>query len=451
MGTEGDRWPILNIPSFGACIATPNVPCFPSPVIWQQPREGVYINNNRMLLENSTAKCLRGGIVSIQFTYANLQNSPTGSFKRPSEYIKEGFDWVFGKLDENLAEVRAGAPAWLQSSIDQLAWQAKASVGIVEGAVNGVVSLGELIWDVATDPVGVGTVICTGVADGATKAWEWGSKGENWTKAGNDAWDWASDGENWKKAAASADQWLKDNPRVVGNVAGEVLLEAGAAVATGGGSLGGSVIKKGVKEVAEEFLEYGTKKLLKEGGQEATEEVIEEAAEKGTKSIIKDGAEETIEKELKNSTPEVITKNGKLEAGTPEHKSQRWKDYQERGGKWDYERWSKQYDTNMKNANHGLSRESAYRGMLGGESKTVKTPTTNRQIDIYKGDDFYAGQLKTGKVNLTKQAKIDIEKDAYLVKQGYKVEYVLEKGASQPFLDALKTNGIDYKIGSQIP
>lgn len=51
---------------------------------------------------------------------------------------------------------------------------------------------------------------------------------------------------------------------------------------------------------------------------------------------------------------------------------------------------------------------------------------------------------------MTKQAKIDIEKDAAMVKQGYQVEYILEDGASEPFLDALKENGIDYHIGNKI-
>ncbi len=144
-------------------------------------------------------------------------------------------------------------------------------------------------------------------------------------------------------------------------------------------------------------------------------------------------------------------KPGKLVAGTPEHKAQRWKDYKRAGGPWSYERWSKQYDTNMRNVTHGLSREGAYRQRMGGVSETIKTPYTNRQIDISIRDKGYLGQLKTGKVSLTEQAKIDIRKDADLVKQGYEVEYILEKGASKPFLKALDDAGIGYKIGSQIP
>lgn len=142
---------------------------------------------------------------------------------------------------------------------------------------------------------------------------------------------------------------------------------------------------------------------------------------------------------------------GKLKAGTPQHKAQRWKDYQAKNGKWSYERWSKQYDTNMKNNSHGLGMEKAYRDKLGGVSKTLKTKHTNRQIDIYKPKEKYLGQLKTGKQYLTKQAKIDIKKDAWLVKEGNQVEYILEKGGSKPLLESLKKNRIDYHIGSKLP
>ncbi|MGT2867192.1 hypothetical protein ACVRZH_10000, partial [Streptococcus fryi] len=131
-----------------------------------------------------------------------------------------------------------------------------------------------------------------------------------------------------------------------------------------------------------------------------------------------------------------------------EHKAQRWLDYQNRQGKWSYQRWSKQYDVNMKNNTFGLERERLYREVLGGESRVLKTAFTLRQIDRMDGNVLQ--QLKTGKVSLTKQAKIDIQKDIYLKNQGYDVSYVLEKGASKPFLQALDDYDINYFIGSII-
>ncbi|KXT71207.1 hypothetical protein SCRDD08_00132 [Streptococcus cristatus] len=150
-----------------------------------------------------------------------------------------------------------------------------------------------------------------------------------------------------------------------------------------------------------------------------------------------------------STTPSVESAPSKeLIPGTPEHKAQRWIDYQNRNGKWTYERWSKQYDTNMQNASHGLKREQEYREHLGGDSIIIKTDYTRRQIDIANGTSLK--QLKTGKVSLTKQAKIDIQKDIWLMSRGYQVEYVLEKGASKPFLKALEDNNIPYTIGSII-
>lgn len=50
----------------------------------------------------------------------------------------------------------------------------------------------------------------------------------------------------------------------------------------------------------------------------------------------------------------------------------------------------------------------------------------------------------------TKSNEMAIKKDAYLVKQGYQVEWVLEKGASKPLLNALERAGIKYRIGPLI-
>lgn len=145
------------------------------------------------------------------------------------------------------------------------------------------------------------------------------------------------------------------------------------------------------------------------------------------------------------------SEGGKLRAGSPEHKADRWEKYQKKGGTWDHTRWSKQYDTNMQNSSYGLAREKEYRDEMGGTSKTLKTPYTNRQIDIFKSDEGYAGQLKTGKVTLNKENIDAIQKDKWLAKEGYNVEHILEKGASQSYLDALDEAGITYKIGPQIP
>jgi hypothetical protein len=136
--------------------------------------------------------------------------------------------------------------------------------------------------------------------------------------------------------------------------------------------------------------------------------------------------------------------------GSPEHKANRWEKYQARGGKKSNEAWSKQYDTNMYNYQYGAAREEEYRVAMGASEGTLKTPLTNRQIDILKRDEMYAGQLKTGPVSLTNENAIAIQKDAELVKEGWQVEHILEKSASKPYIKALEKAKVDCHIGPKI-
>lgn len=147
-----------------------------------------------------------------------------------------------------------------------------------------------------------------------------------------------------------------------------------------------------------------------------------------------------------NSLPEGPPQ---LVPGSPDHKLARWQEYQAAGKKWAYTRWSKQYDVNMRNAVAGIGREKEYQAVFGGESRILKTAFTNRQIDLLRPAEMYAGQLKTGKVSLGKQAKIDLAKDKWLIGEGYQVDYILEKGATKPFLRALDLIGATYQLGSQ--
>ncbi len=158
-------------------------------------------------------------------------------------------------------------------------------------------------------------------------------------------------------------------------------------------------------------------------------------------------AEEQAAARGSRAAPERAGKPEKLTPGTPEHKAVRWEEYQQKGGKWDYTRWSRQYDTNMRNYLHGSRTETAYREAMQATEGKIKTEYTMRQVDLLKTDDFYAGQLKTGPVSLTKENVLAIKKDGWLVKEGWTVEHILEQGASKPYLDALERSGIEYTIG----
>lgn len=254
MATEGDRWPFLNIKPFGLCSSRLSA-CVPSPVIWKNTKEGIFIGNNRMLLEDSQATCLFGGTITIHFSQISaMAAAPLGSFKKPSEYIKEGFDWTFDNLHKGTNALKsgltkAGAPSWLLSGVDNLAWNIEFTQSITEGAVNAVVGLGEVVWDISQDPVGVGSAICGAVADGATSAWEWSTNGDNWVKLGNDSWDYVTSPDQWAETAKNAGDWIQKNPRKLGNITGEIVETIGEVVLTAGAaSAAKKVFRRGFRK-----------------------------------------------------------------------------------------------------------------------------------------------------------------------------------------------------------
>ncbi|HLK97311.1 MAG TPA: type VI secretion system tube protein TssD [Hymenobacter sp.] len=144
-----------------------------------------------------------------------------------------------------------------------------------------------------------------------------------------------------------------------------------------------------------------------------------------------------------------VSKDG-LIPNTPEHKEARWKIHLAKKPSADYAKWSKQYDTIMRNNEVGLAEEDIYRNAFGGVSKILKTKYTHRQIDIYREGEKYCGQLKTGKLNLGKREITDLKRDAWLIKKKYIVEYILEKGGSKPLIKALNTIGAKITIGRQV-
>jgi RHS repeat-associated protein len=143
-----------------------------------------------------------------------------------------------------------------------------------------------------------------------------------------------------------------------------------------------------------------------------------------------------------------------LRPNTAAHKAQRWADYQERGGSWKPDRWSNQYDVNMNNPKVGLGRERAYREALGAENRVLDTPFGHRQVDALVADRALAVQVKSGFESLTTTGRhantLAIQKDAWLVKRGFEVEWVLEKGGSRPLLEALNNAGIKVHIGPAV-
>lgn len=312
MATEADKLPFFNIKPMGLC-AIKGGPCLPMVLQWDNPKDGVKINGNRMLLEDSTCKCMLGGEIKIFFDRASAVGYGLGSGKMPSEYIKEGFDSL-AEQNEALERRREEMlPEWMEGIADVADWHQDLSTGLAEGAINGVVGLGETIYQVAQDPVGTAEAI-GGMAqkgwNAAGGAWDWASKGENWEKTFDNSVAWASDGQNWIDAgkgtvqgAKDAAVWVAENPRKIGTTAGEFIPDAAAAVFTGGGSLAATGVRKGLREVAEEVVEHSVDDAI-EAGARLGDDALEAGAKRSTAEVL-----EQLAKKEGDDIAAVVTKN----------------------------------------------------------------------------------------------------------------------------------------------
>ncbi|HCD9233744.1 DNA/RNA non-specific endonuclease [Elizabethkingia anophelis] len=308
MASELDFIPFFNIKPMGLCTNplkwSTGVSCLPTIVTgWQQPKDGVKINGSRMLLEDSFCDCIFGGKINIFFDRSAAVKFGVGEGKMPTDYIKEGFDWLAEQEKQNRKARDQFLPDWMKPVTGAVDWFNDLGSGLVEGAVNGVVGLGETIYQVGQDPIGTGEALWKMGSD----AVDWVSKGENWTNMANDSWNWASNGDNWGKAISDGAQWVQKNPRELGNAVGQFIPDAAAAVYSGGSSLGVSAAKVAGKEA----LEVGTKTALKEGVEAAAKKGVKEAVEEGTEKAAKEG----LEAAGKRTTAEVMEQLAKHDGG----------------------------------------------------------------------------------------------------------------------------------------
>ena len=156
------------------------------------------------------------------------------------------------------------------------------------------------------------------------------------------------------------------------------------------------------------------------------------------------------------SRSENPTSAGKIkpEAGTPEHKTLRWQEYETKNAgntkKLSYETWSKIYDVNMQQANKSNVAVKAYQQKLGwGKTEvTVEVePGVNRRLDIADVKAKKAVEHKTGYTSLDEDIKWEVTRDKKLVEQGWKITWHFEGTASKPLIEALKIAGITVTYG----
>jgi hypothetical protein len=150
-------------------------------------------------------------------------------------------------------------------------------------------------------------------------------------------------------------------------------------------------------------------------------------------------------------SPTPASKGQKLQPGTDEHRAAAWQRYQERGGEWSYERWKNSYEANIRNPGRSHQMMDKYRDALGWPHRevTVDTPHGQRRIDIAHADPAKRRGVehKTGNQYRSPENLSEIERDKWLVEDGWNIVWVFEKSKpSKPLLEELRKAGIPWVI-----
>jgi hypothetical protein len=154
------------------------------------------------------------------------------------------------------------------------------------------------------------------------------------------------------------------------------------------------------------------------------------------------------ESSAKKAREKVASKAKGLCPGSDAHKAQRWKEYK---GDWEYKRWENVYYSNMQKAKKANAAVKAYQEKLGwGKTEvTVRLDEeTVRRLDIADVDsDPKRGiEHKTGYISASEAILWEVERDAMLVKAGWKITWYFEGVASGPLIGALFDAGINVEF-----
>ncbi|HEY0334518.1 MAG TPA: hypothetical protein VGC74_12540, partial [Stenotrophomonas sp.] len=146
---------------------------------------------------------------------------------------------------------------------------------------------------------------------------------------------------------------------------------------------------------------------------------------------------------------ELETKLRQYDAGTNKHKATRWEMYQLVGGDLPFASWERVYTSNVERANKAnviVAAEHARMGM-GETEQTIKLGKDEvRRLDIADVKKKIGVEIKayeTGTIYATEDIVWEAQRDATLVKRGWKIKWVLiDTEPSGPLLKLLLDGGI---------
>ncbi|MDI1257326.1 MAG: hypothetical protein PSV16_14625 [Flavobacterium sp.] len=166
-------------------------------------------------------------------------------------------------------------------------------------------------------------------------------------------------------------------------------------------------------------------------------------------------AESRLKKFVASETENPVPQDPPAQAPSPEstavasasdQKSACWKAYLEKGGQWDYERWSKTYSDNMKRALQANIAVNQYHHEIGWGLKEVSIRIDGKKETLSIADIDAMRGIEVSQAKYTTRSKAAMKKIARheaLVKKGWDITWKIAGTASLPLLKELKRAGIN--------
>ena len=141
----------------------------------------------------------------------------------------------------------------------------------------------------------------------------------------------------------------------------------------------------------------------------------------------------------------------RLQPGSPEHRAQRWAEYQARNGELAYEQWARVYEKNQTRATQASAVVNAYHERLGWGRRevTIDVEGVPRRLDI--GDELTrrAREVKSGYQSLSQETHWELLRDQILREKGWDVRWHFDGYATPQLRRALEKAGIPFTGGTK--
>ncbi len=238
LSTVADKKLMVNFTPFGACAVCNGCPCTAPVTNWMPFAEGITVNGNELLLENSELKCASGGTIKIYLSLQAAQAALPPKKKSFWDYFSSAADTVvdFGK------------------GFGKGLWKG------LKGTVVGVWDLG--VWASKHTPI-YALTNPTGFQEQLAKDWEtakslgnlavkagrWGYRNSSINAALNPEDFIKAQQENKEMFDALVDKASNMSAEEWGDFAGQVVFEIGTEVATAGSAAALTAVKAADKAV----------------------------------------------------------------------------------------------------------------------------------------------------------------------------------------------------------